>query len=83
VDKLGLLIDALGWTLAITVVGVGGWLLQTWLRIKHGYPLDGAWGQAIYPSSDRLENIQRIVADRPSRLANEINALGIDKGGNA
>ena len=40
-DKSGLLIDALGLTLAITLVGVGGWLLQTWLRIKHGYPLVG------------------------------------------
>lgn len=108
-EILGLLIDALPWALAITVVGVAGWLLHTWLRIKHGYPLDGAWGQAIYPSSDReaaerikllttenaqlraelgsvkdrLENIERIVTDRPSRLAKEIDALAIDKGGNA
>lgn len=104
-----MLIDALPWTLAITVVGVGGWLFHTWLRIKHGYPLDGAWGQAIYPSTDReaaerikllttenaqlraelgsvkdrLENIERIVTDRPSRLSKEIEALAIDNGGNA
>jgi len=32
---------------------------------------------------DRLENIERIVTDRPSRLAKEIDALAIDKGGNA
>lgn len=93
----------------ISVVGVAGWLLHTWLRIKHGYPLDGAWGQAIYPKTDReaaerikllttenaqlraemgsirdrLENVERIVTDRPSRLAKEIDALAIDKGGNA
>ena len=30
----------------ITVVGVAGWVATTWLRIKNGYPLDGAWGQA-------------------------------------
>lgn len=36
----------------ITVLGVGGWVLTTWLRIKNGYPLDGAWGQAVYPRSD-------------------------------
>jgi len=29
------------------------------------------------------ENIERIVTDRPSRLAKEIDALAIDKGGNA
>ena len=58
-EKLGLIIDALPWVAAITAIGVGGWLLHTWLRIKHGYPLDGAWGQAIYPSTDR-ETAERI-----------------------
>jgi len=32
---------------------------------------------------DRLENIERIVTDKPSRLAKEIEALAIDKGGHA
>ena len=32
---------------------------------------------------DRLETMERIVTDQPSRLAREIEALNIDKGGNA
>jgi hypothetical protein len=32
---------------------------------------------------DRMETMERIVTDRPSRLAKEIDALSIDKGGNA
>ena len=32
---------------------------------------------------DRLETIERIVTDQPHRLAREIDALQIDKGGNA
>ena len=32
---------------------------------------------------DRLENIERIVTDEPSRLAREIDSLAIDKGGRA
>jgi hypothetical protein len=93
----------------IVVVGVGGWLLNNWLRIKHGYPLDGPWGQALHPVhdresaeriklltqenaqlraelgsvKDRLETIERIVTDQPSKLAREIDSLTIDKGGNA
>ena len=43
----------------LTVVPVGGWVFTTWLRIKNGYPLDGAWGQAIYPKTDR-ESVERI-----------------------
>ena len=95
--------------IAIVAITVGGWVITTWLRIKNGYPLDGAWGQAIHPHSDkesieriklltsenarlraelgsvkdRLETIERIVTDRPHRLAKEIDALAIDKGGHA
>jgi hypothetical protein len=32
---------------------------------------------------DRLENVERIVTDTPSKLAQEIDALSIDKGGRA
>src|SRR5437762_9886734 len=32
---------------------------------------------------DRLETIERIVTDQPSKLARDIEALTIDKGGNA
>ena len=85
----------------IVAVSVGGWVLNTWLRIKHGYPLDGPWGQALHPVKDResteriklltqenaqlraeigsvkdrLETIERIVTDKPSNLAREIDAL--------
>lgn len=93
----------------IAVVGVAGWVITTWLRIKNGYPLESSWGQPIHPTSDRetkeriklltaenaqlraelgsikdrLETMERIVTDQPSRLAHEIDALAIDKGGNA
>lgn len=108
-DKFALLVDALPWVTAITVIGVGGWVLHTWLRIKHGYPLETSWGQPLHPSSDReaaerikllttenaqlraevgsikdrLQTLERIATDKPSRLAHEIEALAIDKGGNA
>ncbi len=93
----------------IVAVCVAGWLLNNWLRIKHGYPLDGAWGQPIHPKTDResaeriklltqenaqlraelgsvkdrLETIERIVTDQPSKLAREIESLSIDRGGHA
>lgn len=93
----------------IAVVGVGGSLLSTWLKIKNGYPLQNSWGFPIHPKTDqesleriklltsenaqlraelgsvkdRLETIERIVTDQPHRLAKEIDALAIDKGGHA
>ena len=93
----------------IGVFAVAGWVFTTWLRVKHGYPLETSWGVPIHPSSDkesveriklltgehaqlraelgavkdRLETIERIVTDQPSRLAREIDQLGLGKGGNA
>ncbi|HEX6785142.1 MAG TPA: hypothetical protein VF098_10885 [Sphingomicrobium sp.] len=93
----------------IVVVGVGGSLLNTWLRIKNGYPLQNSWGMPIHPKKDaetmervrllttenaqlraelgsikdRLETLERIATDQPSRLARDIEALTLDKGGNA
>lgn len=95
--------------ISVVAISIGGWVLTTWLRIKNGYPLDGAWGQAIHPHTDkeameriklltnenaqlraeigsmkdRMETIERIVTDQPSRLAQEIDRLAIDKGGYA
>ena len=93
---------------SIAIAGIGVFA-NTWLRIKHGYPLDGAWGQALHPRTDResaerikllssenaqlraeigsvkdrLETIERIVTDEPNRLARDIDALSIGKGGHA
>jgi hypothetical protein len=36
----------------MSVVPIGGWVITTWMRIKHGYPLDGAWGKALHPQRD-------------------------------
>jgi hypothetical protein len=35
----------------VGLAAVLGWVYTTRLRIKHGYPLDGAWGQAVYPKT--------------------------------
>ena len=39
----------------LTIVGLGavaGWVFTTWIRVKHGYPLEGAWGQSLKPTTD-------------------------------
>ena len=102
-------VELLPYILGMVVICVGGWVFTTWLRIKHGYPLENSWGRAIHPHTDkesmerikllttenaqlraelgsvkdRLENVERIVTDQPSKLAQEIDALSIGKGGRA
>ena len=93
----------------IVAVAVGGSLLNNWLKIKNGYPLQNSWGMPFHPKrdeesleriklltsenaqlraelgsiKDRLETLERIATDQPSKLARDIDALTMDKGGNA
>jgi hypothetical protein len=60
----------------ITVVGVGGWVITTWMRIKNGYPLDGAWGQAVYPKNDQ-EAVERVklLSQENAQLRAELGSV--------
>jgi hypothetical protein len=107
--NLQMILEQLPLVAVIVAIGIGGWVLTTWLKIKNGYPLETTWGQPLHPANnketmeriklltgenaqlraelgaikDRLETMERIVTDQPSRLAREIDGLNIDKGGNA
>lgn len=59
-EKLQLIITAAPAIAAIVAIGVTGWVITTWMRIKNGYPLDGQWGQALYPKRDD-ETGQRVT----------------------
>ena len=75
-DIFKLLGDLLPLIAIITSVGVGGWVITTWLRIKHGYPLDGAWGQAIYPKKNE-EVVERVklLSSENAQLRAELGSI--------
>ena len=60
----------------IASVGVVGWVVNTWLRIKHGYPLDGAWGQAVYPrkNDEAMERI-KLLSTENAQLRAELGSI--------
>src|SRR3712207_3393308 len=60
----------------VVAIGVGGWVITTWMRIKNGYPLDGAWGQAIYPknSDEAMERIKLLSAEN-AQLRAELGSV--------
>ncbi|MBB5715356.1 hypothetical protein FHS94_002202 [Sphingomonas aerophila] len=60
----------------IVGISVGGWVLTTWLRIKNGYPLDGAWGQAIYPQKNE-ETVERVklLSQENAQLRAELGSI--------
>jgi hypothetical protein len=74
-EKLGFISDIWPMIAIITCVGVAGWVITTWLRIKNGYPLDGAWGQAIYPktSDEAMERI-KLLSSENAQLRAELGS---------
>jgi hypothetical protein len=62
--------------LGIGLVGVVGWVFTTWLRIKHGYPLESSWGKAIYPQKND-ETIERVklLSQENAQLRAELGAV--------
>jgi hypothetical protein len=61
------------------ILGLGmvvGWVLTTWMRIKNGYPLDGSWGQALYPKNND-ETIERVklLSQENAQLRAELGSI--------
>ena len=60
----------------VGLAGVAGWVFTTWLRIKNGYPLDGAWGQAVYPkTSDEAMERVKLISQENAQLRAELGSV--------
>lgn len=60
----------------LTLIAIGAWLVTTWMKVRHGYPLTGSNGQTLYPSSGE-ETIERVklLTQENSQLRAEIGAV--------
>lgn len=61
---------------AIAAIITAGVLFNTWLKMKHGYPLSGTWGQKLYPktSSDEAERI-KLLSQENAALRAELGSI--------
>ena len=60
----------------VVAIGCGAWLIDTRMRIKNGYPLNGSWGQKLYPktSSEETERI-KLLSQENAALRAELGSL--------
>ena len=60
----------------VGLAAIAGWVITTWLRVKHGYPLDGAWGQELKPvtSNETTERLRMLATDN-AQLRAEVGSL--------
>ena len=76
-DKIEILQTIFPFIAILAALGIGGWVVTTWMRIRHGYPLDGAWGQAVYPKKMNEEAIERIklLSQENAQLRAELGSI--------
>lgn len=60
----------------VGVVAIAGWVFTTWLRVKHGYPLEGSFGQALKPvqTNEQIERLKLLTSEN-AQLHAELGAL--------
>lgn len=84
-DAAEVIIPLLPWIilggLLLGAAGIAGWIHTTRLRIKHGYPLEGMWGQSLRPTTDtqtaeRLRLLTQENAQLRAELASMKDRLG-------
>ena len=54
--------------IAIVAISTAGWLISSWIRAKHGYPVENEWSGMTSPGDPRAER-------RIAELSNENDAL--------
>lgn len=64
------------------VVGVGvasmsiAWVINTWIRVRHGYPLENSWGKAVYPQkNDDLVERAKMLTQENAQLRAEVGSM--------
>lgn len=57
-------------------LAIAGWIFTTWLRVRHGYPLENSWGNAVYPqkNEEMVERI-RLIGQENAQLRAEIGSM--------
>lgn len=50
-----------GFVIAIIAISTFGWLASTWIRARHGYPVENEWsGMVEHPDAARKTDIRKI-----------------------
>ena len=56
------------------IIGLG-WVANTWIRVKHGYPLENSWGKAVYPRNDQAAERVKLLSQENAALQAELGSM--------
>lgn len=67
-----------GFVILIIAISIGGWLVNNWIRAKHGYPLEDEWGGKTEPrDSGEVKRLREENARLVDRLEASEDRLAV------
>ena len=64
-----------GFVLAIIAMSMIGWIITSWIRAKHGYPLEGEWGGAINKDDPKATRQIELLSSENEQLTGKVSRL--------
>jgi hypothetical protein len=64
-----------GFVIAIIAISTAGWLISTWIRAKHGYPIENEWKGIATKGDPGADRKVELLANENERLTGQISRL--------
>jgi hypothetical protein len=61
--------------LAIIAMSTIGWIATSWIRAKHGYPVEGEWGGTSHKSDPKAERHIELLSNENEQLTGKVTRL--------
>lgn len=64
-----------GFVIAIIAITTFGWLASTWIRAKHGYPIENEWMGTTTKENPQADRKIELLTNENARLTGQISRL--------
>lgn len=61
--------------LAIIAMSMAGWVITSWIRAKHGYPVENEWGGMVTPHGPDSERKIELLTSENDKLHGQVTRL--------
>lgn len=67
--------DAMLFIVAVVALSMGSWVINTWIRAKHGYPVENEWSGMAEKSNPDADRKIVLLANENARLISQVSRL--------
>ncbi|MES2338054.1 MAG: hypothetical protein V4537_08165 [Pseudomonadota bacterium] len=64
-----------GFVIAIIAMSTIGWVVTTWIRAKHGYPIENEWSGTTHKGNPDGDRKVQLLTSENERLVGQVSRL--------